>query len=153
MANFHALFIFYRFVNAFEDQIRSSVESAITKNIIKGTIKLDSLLQTLPKEIRVDDVVALNVTFITDPLFGNSSVKFNVKGLFVSSDKVSAPTYLHKYSQSSISCGEALKMLWISLDEAVFNSASLVYFQVILPYLYRLHSVSVAHLQIFIHEY
>ncbi|KAG1327313.1 putative BPI/LBP family protein [Cocos nucifera] len=121
---------FYQgFVNAFEDQIRSAVESAITKNIIKGALKLDSLLQTLPKEIHVDDVIALNVTFINDPLFGNSSVQFDINGLFVSSDKVSALSYLHKYSQSSISCGEALKMLWISLDEAVFNSASAVYFQ------------------------
>ncbi|XP_008798839.1 putative BPI/LBP family protein At1g04970 isoform X2 [Phoenix dactylifera] len=121
---------FYQgFVNAFEDQIRSAVESAITKNIIKGALKLDSLLQTLPKEIHVDDDVALNATVINDPLFGNSSVELDINGLFVSYEKVSAPSYLHKYSQSSISCGEALKMLWISLDEAVFNSASMVYFQ------------------------
>ncbi|XP_010928142.1 putative BPI/LBP family protein At1g04970 isoform X1 [Elaeis guineensis] len=121
---------FYQgFVNAFEDRIRSAVESAITKNIIEGTMKLDSLLQTLPKKIDVDDVGVLNVTFVNDPVFGNSSVEFDINGLVIASDEVSMRSYLHENAWISTSCGWILKMLWISLDETVFNSASVVYFQ------------------------
>ncbi|XP_020114957.1 putative BPI/LBP family protein At1g04970 isoform X2 [Ananas comosus] len=120
---------FYQgFVDALGDQIRSAVENTITNKISEGTSKLDSLLQSLPKKINVDNVAALNVTFVKDPVFGNSSIEFDINGLFVSSSGYTDPRCLHKYPLLS-SCGSASKMLWISLDEAVFNSASVVYFQ------------------------
>ncbi|XP_072977105.1 putative BPI/LBP family protein At1g04970 [Typha angustifolia] len=121
---------FYQgFVNAFGNHIRSAVENAITDKISEGTAKLDYLLQSLPKEIDVDNVVALNVTFVNDPLFGSSSVEFDINGLFTLSDIVSHSIYWHKYPYLLSSVGLASRMLWISLDEAVFNSASVAYFQ------------------------
>lgn len=126
---FFFFFLIYRFVDALGDQIRSAVENTITNKISEGTSKLDSLLQSLPKKINVDNVAALNVTFVKDPVFGNSSIEFDINGLFVSSSGYTDPRCLHKYPLLS-SCGSASKMLWISLDEAVFNSASVVYFQV-----------------------
>lgn len=121
---------FYQgFVNAFEDQIRSAVETAITKKITEGVSKLQLLLQSLPKKIDVDDGVALNVTFVNDPIFGDSSIEFDINGLFIPSYEVVLPRHSYKEALSSISCLGASKMLGISLDEAVFNSASLVFFQ------------------------
>ncbi|URE35551.1 BPI LBP family protein [Musa troglodytarum] len=121
---------FYQgFVNAFADQIRSAVEDAIVKKINEGALKLDSLLKSVPNKIDVDKVSALNVTFVNDPTFTNSSVEFDINGLFVSLDKASAHGSLQKTSQLSHSCDGAQKMLWMSLDESVFNSASDVYFQ------------------------
>ncbi|THU47618.1 hypothetical protein C4D60_Mb09t17500 [Musa balbisiana] len=121
---------FYQgFLNAFADQIRSAVEDAIVKKINEGALKLDSLLKTVPNKIDVDKVSALNVTFVNDPTFTNSSVEFDINGLFISLDKTSARGYFQKTSQLSHSCNGTQKMLWMSLDESVFNSASDVYFQ------------------------
>ena len=71
----------------------------------------------------MDDDVALNVTFVNDPVFGYSSVEFDINGLFIPSDKVAPPSYLHENSLTSVSCLGTSKMLGISLDETVFNSA------------------------------
>ncbi|ONK69264.1 uncharacterized protein A4U43_C05F21040 [Asparagus officinalis] len=121
---------FYQgFVIAFEDQIRSAMESAITKKITEGTSKLDLFLRSLPKEINVDNNVALNVTFMNDPILGDSSVEFDINGLFIPSDKVALPRNSYESSQTSISCLGAPRMLGISLDETVFTSAAAVYFQ------------------------
>ncbi|XP_073010155.1 putative BPI/LBP family protein At1g04970 isoform X2 [Typha latifolia] len=121
---------FYQgFVNAFADVIRSAVENAITKKITEGASKLDSLLQSLPKKINVDKTAALDVTFTKDPLYGNSSIEFDINGLFLSLNKDASFSHLHNHHQLSLSCGGASKMLLISLDEAVFNSAAVVYFQ------------------------
>lgn len=124
-----------RFLNAFADQIRSAVEDAIVKKINEGALKLDSLLKTVPNKIDVDKVSALNVTFVNDPTFTNSSVEFDINGLFISLDKTSARGYFQKTSQLSHSCDGTQKMLWMSLDESVFNSASDVYFQVTFSYI------------------
>lgn len=121
--------LYQGFVNAFKSEIRSAVETAITKKIIEGVSKLDLLLQSLPTKIDVDDDVALNVTFVNDPIFGDSSLEFDINGLLVPSDKVSLHKHSYKKAHSSISCFGLSKMLGISLDEAVFNSASLAYFQ------------------------
>jgi lipopolysaccharide-binding protein len=118
-------------VDGFHDHITSSVESAITQKITEGAEKLDSLLQSLPKEVNLDDVAFMNVTFVKDPLFKSSSVEFYISGLFVPSQR----TLMHE-SHQVLAEGphflvDASKMLWISLDEAVFNSASDVLFQVL----------------------
>ncbi|KAJ6823187.1 putative BPI/LBP family protein [Iris pallida] len=124
-----ASWLYQGFVYAFEDQIRAAVEKAITKKITEGTSKLDSLLQSLPKKIDVDHNVALDVTFVDDPLFGNSSIEFDINGLFVPSENAALSSYLNDNSKLSDSCLGTSNMLGISLDEAVFNSASVVYFQ------------------------
>ncbi|OVA20051.1 Lipid-binding serum glycoprotein [Macleaya cordata] len=115
-------------VNAFEGQIRAAVESSIGKKIQEGILKLDSLLQTFPKEIPVDDIASLNVSFVSQPLLDDSSIGFEIDGLFTATDKEIVPNYYHKNSQPSVASDGPSKMLEISLDEAVFNSASIVYF-------------------------
>lgn len=114
-------------INAFEDHIRAAVEKAIPENIIDSASKLDSLLQGLPRSVSLDNVSALNMTFVNDPQYGNSSIEFDINGLF--SSVVAKTSNLQKHPQLSLSCGGASKMLLLSLDEAVFNSALEVYFK------------------------
>lgn len=123
-----------RFANAFENQIRSAVENVIIKKITEGTGKLNALLQSLPKLVDMGNIGALNVTFVDDPVVENSSIEFYVNGLFVQSTRALVASYLHKQSHSvcSVYCGNTLKMLGISIDEAVFDSASTVLFEVML---------------------
>ncbi|KAI3992560.1 hypothetical protein MKX01_020852 [Papaver californicum] len=104
--------LYQGFINAFEGQIRSAVESTVSNKIREGILKLDSLLQTLPKEVPVDDIASLNVTLINKPLFEDSSIGLEINGLFTAKES-----------------GIVKKMLGISLHEAVFNSASGVYFK------------------------
>ena len=61
-------------INAFEEQIGSAVENAITSKLKDGIVKLDALLQALPKEIPLDDDTYLNATFVNDPVLSNSSI-------------------------------------------------------------------------------
>lgn len=117
-------------IDAFEEQIGDAVENAITKKLKEGILKLDSFLQALPKEIPLDDNGSLNVTLVDAPLLSNSSIGFEISGLFTPRKGVSVPRYSKKVSQSLISCKDQSKMLGISLDGAVFNSASALYFDV-----------------------
>ncbi|XP_058070782.1 putative BPI/LBP family protein At1g04970 [Magnolia sinica] len=114
-------------VDAFEGKIRSAVAKAITKKLEEGIVKLDAFLQKIPKEVPVDDISALNATFVNDPLLSNSSVGFEINGLFMARDKVSLPKYYLRNSQTSAPCNG--QMLQISLDKAVLDSASDVYFK------------------------
>ncbi|CAL5052624.1 unnamed protein product [Urochloa decumbens] len=119
---------FYQgFINAFEDHIKAAVEKAIPENIIEGAGKLDSFLQGLPRTVNLDDVAALNMTFVNDPQYGNSSIEFDINGLITSA--VAKTTNLQKHPHLSLSCGGVSKMLLLSLDEDVFNSALDVYFK------------------------
>jgi hypothetical protein len=119
------------FVDGFSNHIRSSVENAITSKITEGASKLDLFLESIPKEIYVDKVATVNVTFVNDPLFKSSSVQFDIDGLFIPSDKTALWKPMHfgdaKYEQP---LGSSSNMLWISLDEEVFNSVSDLYFKV-----------------------
>lgn len=118
----------WRFINAFEDHIKAAVEKAIPVNIIEGAGKLDSFLQGLPRTVSLDDIAALNMTFVNDPHYGNSSIEFDINGLITSA--VAKTANLQKHPHLSLSCGGASKMLLLSIDEDVFNSASEVYFKV-----------------------
>ncbi|KAM3189262.1 hypothetical protein ACQJBY_067899 [Aegilops geniculata] len=119
---------FYQgFINAFEDHIRAAVEKVIPENIIGSTSKLDSLLQGLPRSVSLDNVTALNMTFVNDPQYGNSSIEFDISGLFTST--VAKTSNLQKHPQLSLSCGGESNMLLLSLDEDVFNSALEAYFK------------------------
>uniref|UniRef100_A0ACD5XV44 Uncharacterized protein n=1 Tax=Avena sativa TaxID=4498 RepID=A0ACD5XV44_AVESA len=118
------------FIDGFSNHIRSSVENAITNKITEGASKLDLFLENIPKEIYVDKVTTVNVTFVDDPLFKSSSVQFDIDGLFIPSDKTALSKHMHfgdtKFAQP---LGKSSNMLWISLDEDVFNSVSALYFK------------------------
>lgn len=114
-------------VDAFEGRIRAAVESAVTSKIMEGITRLDSFLQNLPKEIGVDNTVALNFTVMQIPVVGPTSISIGVEGLFVDprpSDVLSLPVY---NLQPRISCSGPSKMLEITLSQAVLNSAADVY--------------------------
>ncbi|KAI4308422.1 hypothetical protein L6164_031500 [Bauhinia variegata] len=124
-----ASWLYQGIVNAFEGKIGSAVENGISKKLTEGISKLDSFLCNLPKEILVDDNASLNVTFVNDPLLSNSSIGFEINGLFIARN-VAVPDYLYRHENSkfSVFCTNSSKMLGISLDEAVFNSASVLYY-------------------------
>ncbi|KAJ8426673.1 hypothetical protein Cgig2_030092 [Carnegiea gigantea] len=122
------LYHWYQFVEAFVGQIKSAVETTITKKLEEGFLKLDSFLQSFPREIPVDDVASLNVTFISDPVLCNSSVALEINGLFTQRDQ-SRNAKLYKERFRTLSCDDPSKMIGISIDEAVFNSASILYFE------------------------
>ncbi|XP_041005206.1 putative BPI/LBP family protein At1g04970 [Juglans microcarpa x Juglans regia] len=123
-----ASWLYQGMVDAFEGQIGSAVEKAITKKLDEGILKLDSFLQTLPKEIPVDDNASLNITFVNDPLLSNSSIVFEINGLFTGRKRAPVPKHRLENSQSSVFCPSSSRMLAITLDEAVFNSASTFYY-------------------------
>ncbi|KAL5729774.1 hypothetical protein ACHQM5_002676 [Ranunculus cassubicifolius] len=131
-ASIQFFFPFFRLVNAFEEQIIAAVESSISKKIREGILKLDSLLQTLPKEIPVDDIASLNATFVNDPSLGNSSIGIEIDGLFAKRNELPkefpALNYDQEKSKPLATCKGSSKMIGISLNEAVFSSASVVYF-------------------------
>jgi hypothetical protein len=96
-----------------------------------GISRLDSYLKSLSKEVPVDDHSSLNVTFVNDVLLSESSVGFETNGLFIGrNDSLPIPNLCHKNSKLPILCTNSSKMLAITLDEAVFNSASSLYYDV-----------------------
>ncbi|CAK9133409.1 unnamed protein product [Ilex paraguariensis] len=115
-------------VDAFEGQIGFAVENAITQKLKEGVPKLDSFLQSLPKGISVDDIASLNVTFVNDPSLSNFSIGFEVNGLFTEKGKDAVLNSNQQSFQALVSCTNSSKMLGISLDDTVFNSASALYF-------------------------
>ncbi|XBH92833.1 hypothetical protein VPH35_083880 [Triticum aestivum] len=122
---------FYQgFIDAFSNHIRSSLENAIMNKIVEGASKLDLFLGGLPKEIYVDRVATMNVTFINDPRFSSSSVEFDIDGLFIPSNKTAPQSDMH-FGDTKLAppLGSSSNMLWISLDEDVFNSVSSLYFK------------------------
>ncbi|PPD72693.1 hypothetical protein GOBAR_DD30406 [Gossypium barbadense] len=124
-----ASWLYQGMINAFEEQIGSAVESAITSKLKDGILKLDSFLQSLPKEIPVDDNASLNVSFVENPELSSSSIEFDINGLFTDGKKVQpVSNHYRQVFQPSVFCIDQSKMLGISLDEAVFNSASALYY-------------------------
>lgn len=129
-SNSNFIFLSFRVVDAFEAPIGSAVENAISKKIKEGILKLDSRLQSLPKQVSVDHTSAMNVTFVDDPVLRNSSVEIDIDGLFMSKDNILIPGYYRKGLHPSDSSNCAAKMVGISLCENVFNTAAVVYFNV-----------------------
>ncbi|GAB2284719.1 hypothetical protein Dimus_019172 [Dionaea muscipula] len=124
-----ASWLYQGVVDACGYKIESAVEDAITKRIKQGILKMDSLLQSLPRDIRVDDISSLNVTFVSDPTFDDSSVDVEINGLFIATENAIGSEHRNGKSQSLYSSHQRpSKMVAISLHEDVFNSASLVYF-------------------------
>ncbi|QCE01423.1 lipopolysaccharide-binding protein [Vigna unguiculata] len=124
-----ASWLYQGVVDAFEEKIGSAVENAISKKLTKGISRLDSYLETLPKEVPVDDHTSLNVTFVNDVLLSDSSVGFETNGLFIKRNP-SLPILdlYHNNLKLPILCTNSSKMVGITLDEAVFNSASALYY-------------------------
>jgi len=112
-----------RIVDAFQGSIGSAVENAISKKIKEEIVKLDSLLQSLPKQIPIDHVAALNATFVDSPVLSNSFIELEINGLFTATDDFAVP-------RSSLFYNCPAKMIGISLHEDVFNTAGLVYLNV-----------------------
>ncbi|KAK2377316.1 lipid-binding serum glycoprotein family protein [Trifolium repens] len=124
-----ASWLYQGIIDAFEENIGSAVENAITKKLGNGISRLDSYLKSLPKEVPVDDHSLLNVTFVNDVLLSESAVGFETSGLFIGrNDSLPIPNLCHKNSKLPILCTNSSKMLAITLDEAVFNSASSLYY-------------------------
>ncbi|KAJ7960842.1 Lipid binding protein BPI/LBP [Quillaja saponaria] len=115
-------------VDAFEGQIASAVEDGISEKVREGISKLDVLLQSLPKQIPIDETAALSVSFVKNPVLSNSSIEFEINGLFTARNEILASRYYLRGSGISIPCSGSANMIKISVNENVFNSASLVYF-------------------------
>ncbi|KAI3456871.1 hypothetical protein Pfo_013534 [Paulownia fortunei] len=124
-----ASWLYQGLVDAFEGKISSAVEDAVSKKIKESIVKLDSLLQSLPKEVPVTNIAALNVTFVDDPELSESSLDLEINGLFSAKDEVTLSSHYHRSLRASFSCKEADKMVKISLHEDVLQSASSVYFE------------------------
>ncbi|XP_065862465.1 putative BPI/LBP family protein At1g04970 [Euphorbia lathyris] len=123
-----ASWLYQVLVDAFEGPIGTAIQKAISNKIEKGILKLDSRLQSLPKQVSIDNVSAMNVAFVDDPLFSDSSVKLDIDGLFIAADNVLVPNYYYDRMQASDSLSCPSKMIALSLHENVFNSAAEVYF-------------------------
>ena len=119
-----------RIVDAFSNHIESAVENAIIKKLNEGILKIGTLLQSLPTQVKVDETSALNVTFVSNPTFSDSSIGFVINGLFIPMNESLSTPYQLQVSQSSIQSHNPAKMIAIALHEDVFNSGSLVYFNV-----------------------
>lgn len=117
-------------MDAFKGQIISAVEDNISNKVREGIVKLDSLLQSLPKQIALDDIAALNVTFVGNPVLSNSSIEFQINGLFTALDDNSASSLYNKGSQDPVPSNAPAKMVEMSLHENVFSSVSLVFYNV-----------------------
>ena len=125
--------LYNRLVDAFEEQISSAVEKAICKKLGEGILKVDSFLQTLPREVKVDDNASFDTTFAGEPLLSSSSFGLKINGLFRAGEKLPMPEYHFENSPSpspSPSCKDPSKMFGLTLDEAVFNSALALYYNV-----------------------
>ncbi|KAK6132984.1 hypothetical protein DH2020_033275 [Rehmannia glutinosa] len=116
-------------IDAFEGKISSSVENAVSRKLKDAVVKLDSLLQSLPKEVPVTNIAALNVTFVDDPELTESSLDLEIDGLISAKHEVILSNHYHRLLQNSFSCKEADKMVKISLHEDVLKSGSSVYFE------------------------
>ncbi|KFK39349.1 hypothetical protein AALP_AA3G232800 [Arabis alpina] len=119
-----ASWLYQGVVDAFQKTILSSVEKTVSKRIAEKMTKLDSFLQSLPKVGKIDDSVAVNLTFTGNPVLGDSSVEAGINGLFMPNGndvKVSGSRSLSFVSGVN-------RMVAISIQQEVFNSATLVYF-------------------------
>lgn len=119
-----------RLIDAFEGKIASAVEDAVPTKLKDAIVKLDYLLQSLPKEVPVTDIAALNITFVDDPELSGSSLDLEINGLFSAKHENALSSHYHRLIQDSSSCKEEDKMVEISLHEDVLKSVSSVYFEV-----------------------
>ncbi|XP_019194508.1 PREDICTED: putative BPI/LBP family protein At1g04970 [Ipomoea nil] len=82
-----ASWLYQGVVDAFEGKLTSAVEDAISSKINEEVAKLDSLLQSLPKEVPITSIATLNVTFVGDPVINKSSIALAINGLVSARDE------------------------------------------------------------------
>lgn len=103
--------------------------------MIDGSSKLNALLQKVPKSISLDDISSLNLTLISDPVYSNTSIEFDINGIFSSSSAKEKAYNMWRENNSQngvhLSSNGEPKMFMVAIDEEVLNSALQVYFQVI----------------------
>ncbi|XP_010688946.2 putative BPI/LBP family protein At1g04970 isoform X2 [Beta vulgaris subsp. vulgaris] len=146
-----ASWLYQGIVDVFAEKIESAVEEAITKNLEGAILKLASFLESLPKQMPVDDIASLNVTFVNGISLSNSSIGFEIDGLFSRRDQAwkygfyrdllfhrkdlyssrdqKRKLNLYEEHLQALSCRDSSKMIGISIDESVFHSASTLYFE------------------------
>ncbi|XP_027342804.1 putative BPI/LBP family protein At1g04970 [Abrus precatorius] len=123
-----ASWLYQLLVDVFEGNMASAIEEAISEKIREGIENLDNLLQSLPKQISLDQTAALNVSFVGNPVLSNSSIAIAINGLFTGRNEALVPQRYQKGLKISSACGGLPKMIKVSIHENVFKSASLVYF-------------------------
>lgn len=128
-----ASWLYQGLIEAFEGRLTSAVENAISNKLREGIVKLDSLLQSLPKEIPIRNIATLNVTFVGDPQLRDSSLTLSINGLISAKEAYAAPPYQHLFVSlehllASIPLKDPASMVTISLHEKVLMSASSVYY-------------------------
>ncbi|CAN4103972.1 unnamed protein product [Withania somnifera] len=128
-----ASWLYQGLIEAFEGRLTSAVENAISKKLRQGIVKLNSLLQSLPKEIPIRNIGALNVTFVGNPQLRDSSLTLSINGLISAKEAYDTPPYQHliaslEHLLASIPLKDPASMVTISLHQKVLMSASSVYF-------------------------
>lgn len=123
-----ASWLYQGVVDAFQWKIVSAVEDAVCKKVREGIDKLDLLLQSVPKQKRIDDIASLNITFVNNPVLSSSSIELEIDGLFTTNKQIMFSEYYNEGSRRSGFCNHLPRMVEFSLQENVFNSAAFVYF-------------------------
>ncbi|KAJ6965929.1 hypothetical protein NC652_003723 [Populus alba x Populus x berolinensis] len=104
-----ASWLYQGIVDAFQGSIGSAVENAISNKIKEEIVKLDSLLQSLPKQIPIDHVAALNATFVDSPALSNSFIELEINGLFTATDDFAVPRNYDKGKKALFSTTALLR--------------------------------------------
>lgn len=124
-----ASWLYQWFVYAFEDEIRSAIETAIVKRIMASAEQLDDYLQALPRNLPIDDVSAIDVTILEDPLVNPTFLSVGLKGEFTSLVKPVNFTVPDHGLEPGLFCSDSTKMVTIALMDYVVNSATTVYYE------------------------
>nr|GMC76525.1 putative BPI/LBP family protein At1g04970 [Ipomoea batatas] len=125
-----ASWLYQGVVDAFQGKLTSAVEDAISSKISEEVAKLDSLLQSLPKEVPITSIATLNVTFVGDPKISKSSLAVAINGLVSARDE--DDTLLqnhHRALYHLISSKGPDYMFTIFLHELVIKSVLSVYYE------------------------
>jgi hypothetical protein len=117
------------FVYAFDAQIRAAIEAAISKQIIISAEKLDNYLQSVPRNLPIDDASAIDVTVVGDPLVNPTFLSVGVEGEFTSLLKPINFTLPDHGLEPGLFCSDSTKMVTIALCDYVINSATAVYYE------------------------
>ncbi|KAL3508435.1 hypothetical protein ACH5RR_027836 [Cinchona calisaya] len=124
-----ASWLYQGLIDAFENKIASAVENAVCKKLEDAVEKLDPLLQSLPKEVTMDNIFSFNISFVGDPKLSNFSLELELNGLFSLKDETAVTKLQHENVQVPISCNGPARMVGISVHEKVLESAATVYFE------------------------
>ena len=117
-------------MNAFDEEIRAVIEVTISNKILVSAEQLDNYLQGLPRFLPIDDVSAIDVTIVEDPVVSPTYLSVGVMGEFTSLGNASNFTFPDHGLQPGMFCSDSKKMVTIALCDYVINSAAAVYYEV-----------------------